>query len=97
MFPINKICWENFENLPTIKPDIVGVQCDIYKERSTGGKRIEPIPKTFTDNETNNHFVQSFSLGIPVKRISVLCFEYFASFLDDLIDRIYKTNLQREK
>ncbi|RXG57597.1 hypothetical protein Avbf_18532 [Armadillidium vulgare] len=32
--------------------------------------------------ETNNHFVQSFSLGISVKRISVLCFEYFASFLD---------------
>ncbi|RXG60257.1 hypothetical protein Avbf_05428 [Armadillidium vulgare] len=32
--------------------------------------------------ETNNHFVQSFSLGIPVNRISVLCFEYFASFLD---------------
>ncbi|RXG61534.1 hypothetical protein Avbf_16596 [Armadillidium vulgare] len=32
--------------------------------------------------ETNNHFVQSFSLVISVKRISVLCFEYFASFLD---------------
>ncbi|RXG56660.1 hypothetical protein Avbf_16959 [Armadillidium vulgare] len=34
------------------------------------------------DHETNNHFVQSLSLRIPVKRISVLCFEYFASFLD---------------
>ncbi|RXG70729.1 hypothetical protein Avbf_03513 [Armadillidium vulgare] len=33
--------------------------------------------------ETNNHFVQSFSLGVSVKRISVLCFEYFASFLDE--------------
>ncbi|RXG52544.1 hypothetical protein Avbf_14723, partial [Armadillidium vulgare] len=32
---------------------------------------------------TNNHFVQSLSLGIPVKRISVLCFEYFASFLNE--------------
>ncbi|RXG54832.1 hypothetical protein Avbf_13772 [Armadillidium vulgare] len=32
--------------------------------------------------KTNNHFVQSLSLRIPVKRISVLCFEYFASFLD---------------
>ncbi|RXG50960.1 hypothetical protein Avbf_04391, partial [Armadillidium vulgare] len=38
--------------------------------------------KTFVCRETNNHFVQSFSLGIPVNRISVLCFEYFASFLD---------------
>ncbi|RXG55439.1 hypothetical protein Avbf_17869 [Armadillidium vulgare] len=32
--------------------------------------------------ETNNHFAQSFYLGIPVNRISVLCFECFASFLD---------------
>ncbi|RXG66453.1 hypothetical protein Avbf_13707 [Armadillidium vulgare] len=27
-------------------------------------------------------FCAIFSLGIPVNRISVLCFEYFASFLD---------------
>ncbi|RXG71838.1 hypothetical protein Avbf_01942 [Armadillidium vulgare] len=46
-------------------------------------KMVQFLKSSDTKNfKTNNHFVQSLSLRIPVKRISVLCFEYFASFLD---------------
>ncbi|RXG70730.1 hypothetical protein Avbf_03514 [Armadillidium vulgare] len=44
---------------------------------------------SFKSWETNNHIVQSFSLGVSVKRISVLCFESFASFLDGEICVFY--------
>ncbi|RXG56210.1 hypothetical protein Avbf_10034 [Armadillidium vulgare] len=42
-------------------------------------ERVKPL-RYSRGIETNNHFVQSFSFGIPVIRISVLCFEFFASF-----------------